>query len=387
MMSVPNARPFSHPGDLKLVSPKYLVQLLSRYTGFLESKGLSIPKPGREISNLDYAALTNILMAADSNIPCGLIDSLQCIHEMSTPEAMDRLLREAKIHGVPIDDPNLSPADLAVQIWLHDRNILERVYAERFLIRPCTFVYFQGRNRPGEEFRGVSPNIIRALEGDLDKWLGETKRGRDCKVFVYHRQDGIWFQVWHGAPLKREGCIENGEPSCVCYRPERYDVIIYQPATGELQIDADAVEEREIYRRHFGLHFFGDKDHFPGTAIYTLEPLRVDSERALVCSDVDGMELVRLCRIEFIINGLFRSVETIESEDVFAALNAGEVRIPHNARLSEGGFRIRFSDSKVAREVALRPSNIIYYERDSDWVVVEPWLRLRGFMRSRLLLI
>lgn len=385
-MAVPDIRYFSHAGDLKGASPQNLAQLLMPYTDFLKSKGLSLPKSGMEVNSFDYAALSNILMTSDSNIPCGLIDSLQCIREMATPETMDYLLREAGIHGVPIDDPDLSPADLAVQVWLHDKSILERVYAEQFLIRPCTFVYFQGREEGNTRFREPCPNIIRALEGDLDQWFQRKKRGCGCRVFVYPRQDGIWFLVWHGAPFRREGCIENGEPSCISYRPERYDVLIYQPATGELQIDADAIAEREIYRRYFGRHFFGDDHHFPGTAIYTLDPLRANGERALVCSDVDGMKLVRLCRIEFVIGRLFRSIETIESEDIFAAINAGDISIPHNARVSEGGFRIEFSDSRVPREVAIRPSNVIYYQRDSDCIVVEPWLRLRGFMLNSHLL-
>lgn len=385
-MAVPDIRYFSRPGDLKGASPKNLARLLLPYTDFLESRGLSVPKPGVEVSNLDYTALANILMTSDPNTPCELIDSLHCIREMATTEAMDYLLREVGIHGVPIDDSELSPADLAVQIWLHDRSILERVYAQQFLIRPCTFVYFQEREPHCARFRKPSPGVIRALEGDLDEWFRRRKRGRGCRVFVYPRQDGLWFLIWHGAPLKREGCIEHGEPSCICYRPERYDVLIYQPATGELQIDADAIEERETYRKLFGRHFFGDDHHFPSTAIYTLEPLRTEGERALVCSDVVGMEMVTLCRIELIISGLFRSVETIESEDVFAAMNAGEVRIPHNARLSEGGFRIRFSDSRVPREVSLRPSNMIRYQRDSDCDKVWCWLWKRGFvLGSRLL--
>lgn len=385
-MAISAARPFSHPGDLKAISPKYLTQLLAPYTSFLESRGVNLSKPGVEAYNLDYTALTNVLMTPDASTPCGLIDSLQCIREVATPEAMDHLLREAEARGLCIEGSDLSPADLAVRLWLRDRHILEYIYAQQFLIRPCTFVYFQEGDRHGEEFRGLSPSIIRAFEGDLDGWFQRRKRGQGCRVFVYPQQDGIWFLIWHGAPLKREGCIENGEPSCICYRPERYDVLVYHPAVHELQIDASASQETEVYRRYFGRHFFGDDHHFPGTAIYSLDPLISDGERALVCSDVYGMELVRLCRIEFITGNKFRSTETIEAADIFAAINAGEIKIPHNARLSAGGFRIRFSDSRVPREVALRPSNIIYYQRDSDCVMVEPWLRLRGFMSNGHLL-
>jgi hypothetical protein len=384
-MAVPDIRYFSHPDDLKGASPENLARLLLPYTDFLESRGLNIAKSGIEVSSLDYATLANILMTPDPSMPCELIDSLHYIREMAAPEAMDYLLSEAGIYGIPIDDLELSPADLAVQIWLYDRSILERGYAERCLIRPCTFVYFQERDSQCAEFRGLSPSIIRALEGDLDVWFQRSKRGRGCRVHVSTRQDGIWFLIWHGAPLRREGCIEHGKSSCICYRPERYDVLIYHPATHELQIDAGTREEREVYRRLFGRHFFGDDHHFPGTAIYTLEPLRTDGERALVCSDVDGMELVTLRRIEFVIGRSIRSTESIEANDVFAAINAGNVGIPRSCRLREAGFSIRFSDSKAPRTVSLRPSNMVCYQRDSDCDMVEWWLRLRGFaLRTHL---
>lgn len=385
-MAIHAAKYLSRAGDLKTISPKYLARLLSPYAGFLSSRGLDLSRIDANVNAIDYAALMRLLITSDPSMPCELIDSLHCIREVATPEAMEYLLQEAGIHGVPIDDPDLSPADLAVQVWLHDRSILEHIYAQQFLIKPCTLVYFQESNRSGAEFRGLSPSIIRAFEGDLDERF-KRSHGRGCRVFVYPQQDGIWFLIWHGAPIKREGCVTNGEPSCICYRPERYDVLIYQPAARELQIDADVAVEREVYRRYFGRHFFGDEHHFPGTAIYTLDPLRTDGERALVCSDVEGMELVTLCRIEFVIGGMFRSTEIRKAEDVFAAIKAGEAReIPHNARLSEGGFSIRFSDSNVPREVALRPSNMVYYQRDSDRVMVEPWLRLRGFVQRGHLL-
>lgn len=381
------ARYFSRTGDLKAISPKYLVRLLSPYTAFLSSRGLDLSRIDANVKAADYAALMRLLITSDPSIPCELIDSLHCIREVATPETMEYMLQEAGVHGVPIDDPDISPADLAVQLWLYDKSILEHIYARQFLIKPCIFVYFQERDQNSTEFRGLSPAIIRAFEGELDERFRRS-HGRGCRVFVYSQQDGIWFLIWHGAPLKREGCVENGEPSCICYRPERYDVLIYQPAVRELQIDADVAAEREVYRRYFGRHFFGDDHHFPGTAFYTLDPLRTDGERALVCSDVEGMELVTLCRLEFVIGGIFRSIGIVKAEDVFAAIKAGEVKeIPRNARLSEGGFSIRFSDSNVPREVALRPSNMVYYQRDSDRAMVEPWLRLRGFVQRGHLLI
>jgi len=41
---------------------------------------------------------------------------------------------------------------------------------------------------------------------------------------------------------------------------------------------------------------------------------------------------------------------------------------------------VKFTDSKTARTVTIRPSNIAQYTRDSDAAVVEDWLTKRGFI-------
>lgn len=386
-MAIEAARYFPQTGDIKAISPKRLVQLLSPYTEFLISKGLDLPKIDASANATGCAALIRILMASDSGTPVELVNSLHCIREVAASGTMDRLLEEAAMLGVPLDDPDLTPADLAVLIWMRDNRILERMHAEQFLVKPCTFVYFQGSRCADVAFVEPSPDTIMVLERDLNHWFESMQQGRGCRVYACHRNDGIWFVVWHGAHYRREGCIEHGESSCICYRPERYDVLIYQPATDELQISAGTRGEREIYRKLFGRHIFGDDNHFPGTAKYTLDPLKTDGERALVCSDVPGMECVRLYRLELCIDGPLRSMETVEAEDVFAAINADDIIISSRARFSEAWFRIKFVDSRIPRVVSLRPSNMIHYQRESDCVMVDPWLRLRGFvLGSRLIL-
>lgn len=387
-MALPDIRSVYRPGDLKEASPKYLVRFLSPFADFLKSKGLVLHETGNDERPLDYRKLSSILMASDPAMPRELVDSLHCVREMATPEMMDVLLDEAKAHDISIDDDvDLTPIDVALQIWVQDCRIIERKHAEQFLIKPCTFVYYQAGKPADTEFFELSPDAIKALERDLDLWFQSRKRGRGCRVFCYPHEDGIWFMVWHGAPFKREGCIEHGEPSCICYRPERHDVLVFQPATCELQIDTDTKCERDVYRKLFGRHLFGDDHHFPGTAIYSLEPLRADKEKSLTCSDIPGIEWIRLRKIEFCWGSHIRRIETFEADDVFSAIHSGEVRIPSSARITEAWFKIRFSDSKMPRTVSIRPSNIIHYQRDSDCEVVERWLRKRCFFPLNYLLL
>ena len=61
--------------------------------------------------------------------------------------------------------------------------------------------------------------------------------------------------------------------------------------------------EKELYRKEFGRHVFGNEDFFPGTSKYTLEPLRRDGPASVICTDVDGMEWARLKEIQFLWRG------------------------------------------------------------------------------------
>ena len=115
---------------------------------------------------------------------------------------------------------------------------MERKHAERYLTRPRTFDYFQTDLHPIPSFRQPSPQTLTALETDLDDWFELKKRGRGSRVFVYRKGDSIWFLVRHGDPFRREGSLEGSRASSVFYRPEKHDVLVYQPAIGEIRMHA-----------------------------------------------------------------------------------------------------------------------------------------------------
>ena len=123
-------------------------------------------------------------------------------------------------------------------MFLKDRRLLERKHAERYLTRPRTFDYFQTDLHPIPSFRQPSPQTLTALETDLDDWFELKKRGRGSRVFVYRKGDSIWFLVRHGDPFRREGSLEGSRASSVFYRPEKHDVLVYQPAIGEIRMHA-----------------------------------------------------------------------------------------------------------------------------------------------------
>ena len=381
-MATYNLRRFSHADALKTIGHTHLLALLSPHRGYLSARGVGLPGP-EEADGVDYDALVSVLMAPDSDTPPAMADALYFIHEMATPEGMDTLLQEAERNGIPLDDgSDHTPADVAVQVWLRNPDLLERKHAEQFLTRPRTFEYFQTDRRSPPEFEAPTPRELKPLESALDDWFEGKKRGRGCRVFVFPRADGVWFLVRHGDPFKREGSIKDGESSSVFYRPEKHDVLVYQPKLGELRMNAASKGEKDLYRTMFGLHLFGSEEFFPGRAKYSLEPLRDDGEMSLVCTDVEGIEWVKLKEIHFFWGGSEGEVEIRKANDIFAALAARNRTLPQKARIVRAGFHVKFADAKPPRSVTLRPSNVAQYARDSDAEILEEWLLKRGFIRS-----
>ena len=339
-----------------------------------------MPSPNAS-NGLDYEHLVEVLMSPDADTPKDLVDALFFVNEMSTDNCMDLLLEEAEKKGLSLDGkPDPTAADVAVQVFLQDRRLLERKHAEQYLTRPRSFEYFQTEARPVPAFKQPSRETLTALEHDLDEWFENKKRARGSRVFVYPKGDSIWFLVRHGDPFRREGSLDGGQTSSVFYRPEKHDVLVYEPAIGELRMNACNNGEKETYRRKFGRYLFGDEDFFPGTGKYTLEPLRRDGAASVVCTDVDGIDWVRLKEVQFLWGGAEREIEIRKANDIFAALEGRGRSIPTTAPILRAGFHVKFTDAKNPRTVTIRPSNIAQYTRDSDADVVEDWLQKRGFI-------
>jgi hypothetical protein len=359
---------------------QYLLALLLPHGGYFAGRGLVLSSSdGAEIN---HQARADILLSPDDAMPTPLVDSLYYVNEMDTPEGMDDLLSAAAANGIQLDSgAEMTPADVAVQVWMKDRGLFERQHAEQFLCRPRSFESFQSHECPGRKAEPTNDSLA-ALEADLDDWFETKKRGRGSRVFAYPKDSEVWFLVRHGQPFKREGSLKGKESSSVYYRPEKHDVVVYNQVLGELRVNAASKGEKELYQAAFGLHLFGTEDYFPGTAKYTLEPLRHDGEASLVCNDVDGMEWAKLTEIRYYWGGAEGEVEIRRAEDIFAALQRRRGQIPGGPRprIVRATFKVKFADSNTPRSVCIRPSNIAQYSRDADGALVEQWLTKRGFI-------
>lgn len=379
-MATYNLRRFSKPDMLRKIKRQHLITFLASYDDYFADRGLNLP-PAVSSDSLDYDALCRILQTPDTSTPDGLAEALFFVNEMSTIKGFDAIQDE--IEGTDLDvqiSKDAAHADLVIQVWILDQSIIERLHAEQFLSRPRSFEYFCSENRPGNGFVVPDAKTVKLLETDLDDWFEKKRRGRSSKVFVFSKPDATWFLVRHGEPFTRESTIKDGESSSVYYRPEKYDVLSYNPESGEIKINAKSKGEKELYRTCFGHHLFGNKEHFSNKSKFTFAPLSEQMADALLCDDIDGMEWIKLKEIHVFRGGPHKEIEIRKAEDLMAVYLENDKRIFPKQRIMKATLEVKFEDAKSSRAVTINAGNKASFKRDDDAELLEEWMTRRGFI-------
>ncbi|MDP8239967.1 MAG: hypothetical protein P9X24_12825 [Candidatus Hatepunaea meridiana] len=374
-----NLRRFANPDMLKTIQLKHLIQLLKPNEDYLSGRGLSLSADRHE--DFDYELLANILIDPDGQIPMDLLNALYFVHEMSHEDGMDDLIQGVQESGLVISsEDDSSPADIAVQVWLQDSNLLERKHAEQSMQKKRSFEYFLAEETSLKTTPSLDTPTIAILEKNLEEWFLANKRGRGTKVFAFDREDEVRFLVRHGRPFRREGSIVDGQSSSIFFRPENHDVLVYDKALGELRMNAENKRIKKIYLEFFGKYLFGNKNHFPGANKYTLEPLRIDGRSSLVCSDIPGLEWIRLKEVQYSWDSEIPETEIHKATDLFQCMADREEEIPEEVGLIGASFDVKFENIRSPRTLTICRGNIAQYSHDDDCVCLEKWMTKRGFI-------
>ncbi len=373
-------RRFSKLEMIAAIHPRHLRVFLAPYTGYLEQRGVQLPA-GDESLAFPYGAIAQLLMTPDAAMPGEMVEALYYIHEMATPQGHDAMIEALEETGLELEsDERATALDLAMQIWLKAPRLLERLHAEQNLFRPRSFEYYRSAEGPLPGSIEPDEEARRRLEADLDRWFVRKRRGRTAQVHIYNQSDSVWFLVRHGEPYKFENVIKEGESGCIFFRPEKFDVIVFEPQTGEIRINARTKGERELYRTMLGQHLFGDPEFFGERSRFILEPLARDGQAALVCRDIAGLEWVKLKEVHLFWGGLHGEVEIRKADDLFDALAMRGNSLPRHVRMTKACFAVKFVHAKVPRTVTISSSNRAQYKRDDDGGIIEQWMRRRGFI-------
>ena len=274
-------------------------------------------------------------------------------------------------------------ADLVTKIWLEAPQALlklkERDAGSRSRRR---FESFRARDPHDDLAADALPRQFDELEADLKAWFISKKCGIGCRVIRTDSPGEIRFMVQHGQPCKRQPSLSGLHRTCTLFRPARTDLVIYDTVNQELRISAGAKGELQLYREKFGQHVFGDPETFIYTQKYTLAPLKREGPSSLHCRDVQGMEWVRLAEIAYAWPGTLGHIEKHQADDLFSALQKRRLCIEARTKLLHARFAVKLAGEANPGPVFVQPPNVVEYGRGEDAVVIENWLRARGFVMT-----
>lgn len=369
---------FPRPQLLHSISPRNLLPLLAPHRNYFEGQGLSLSVD----ADLDYAALADVVMLPDSEVPPELLEALSLIHELATAEGMDALLDGSRERNIDLNlGHDASPADVAARAWCKNPELARRAHAERANPPMRTFrTYCATGGEPGKRIEAIMRLEIQWLEDELSNWFEARNRGRGCRIQVHRQEDFLWFLVSRGGLVRRKADFQKESLPGATYRPREVDVLLYNARSREIHICAGRPQENDFYSRKFGLWLFGSEDVFTEETRYTLDPLTGRAEEALTCVDVSGITSVRLTEVDVQWCSGFGGLLSLKADDVLRALSTQNEQIPGDRFIVRACFLMEFDGVSVPRRITVRAGNVAEYTRECDIIVAEEWLARRGFI-------
>ncbi len=370
---------FARVDVLRQARPKWLRKLFEPHESFFTDRGVVFD----ESEEFDYEKLAEVLAKPDPDMDDKLIEALFFIHEMSKDEDMGRILDEnnkrpagEQISFDFLDAP--TAMEVAIQTWLTDRSFLEEKHAEQKVSSRRSFQTYPS-HKP-EPLAKFDADAKAKIINRVDDWLVKMKRERNTRIVSFNNPDGIWFMIRHGLPFRREGSIDKGQSGAVYFQPEHFDVVVYDPDTGDLRINAENDKVTEIYRKAFGSFLFGSEDRFQKIDQFSLDPLLEQGEKSLVCSDTPGLEKITLKEAAYYWGGNHNEMEIRKADDLFAAYRDRKLELPNHGRLISATFDVKFDNVKTTRSFTIRLPRGTKFQRDEDGMALYNWMRKRGFI-------
>lgn len=369
---------FTRPDGLKRIANDNLIKFLLPYTGYLSGRSFTVPTdPSAEFPHDELAKL---LMQYDANIPPDLVNGLYYIDEVASNETLEEMMERANDAGITLAvDGKSTPADVATQIWNAKPDLLIERAVRSLAFQKSSFMYFLGKTARKRSLPATPDTQLKKLETEMDPWFESKQRGKGTRVFAFPRTDKVWLLVRHGMPMIREGKHEDdGSAGVAFYRPQKHDVVIYDADQDVLAVNADTKGARTLYRESIGLVLFGDKEYFGEGEIFTLAPIRDDGPDCLVCSDIEGIDRVRLREVVRVLPGRIPITEITRASDLFAALgDHADTKFKYGTIIA-AKFGVLFRGARQERVVNLSKGSA-RYDRDTDAPAVEAWLDARNF--------
>lgn len=380
---------FTDIGLLKRLDFPLLIRLLEQHKSFFDGRDgfVWVDSP----DEFSYDSLHEIMMNLDTLAPVELLESLYYVERLADDEYFDDLLQIAGRQNVDLEQmPNPTVTDLVLLLCLECLDevaqyhaIIYRADAQKRAKRFESYFPTDGVPQP---MRKPTKSIRERMETELNSWAKSHKRGIGMRVFINQDEGGaVWFMIRHGQPMKRENTVEeDGSNGLAFYRPEKFDVAVYYPDSGELAIGVRAKRQKMAYAQTIGRYCFCNENYFSTEteSKYTLAPLLENGVDALYSSiDIPEIEKVTLYELHIAHEKNKENLEMRRNRDLFRAFEkqGRDITNERDIALLKAKLIFHFSDKRT-RIVTLEPPNTGIYDREAEHDLIHAWLTERGFI-------
>jgi hypothetical protein len=363
---------FNDIAILRSIEPNRFRTFLLRFDNYLRSQGFNIPESA-VFTDAHLQRLIGILNAHDGSTQADMIEALFQISEVSNDQGMEALLLVASKTGIELPEGDLTPADLALLIWLHDPDQLRRANCERIVLRFQSFYCFMNRTLEAPLFEMPADGVLQRIEERTNQFNRNRQRGGGAAVWMYEFGNEVAFLIRFGGSLKRDEVMDNDQCRPDIRRPVGYDLVVYNIETGELRIRADLVSERRFYCRLFSEQLFDDPEFFEHGETFNLDVIYRLGEDVQSPGLVFGIKRVTLVEIQEVLLGEKTLHVTFKSEAIFEAIREHNKRLTPTGRLLIAKFRIFLEDSGEVT-VTVCSGNKIRFSRQVGTAAIDRWM-------------
>ncbi|MCW5713451.1 MAG: hypothetical protein KIT43_02890 [Bauldia sp.] len=369
---------FSDPETIRRLDQRLLTEFLAPHREYLLRKSIDLDAP-----LLEHERLVELLMNPGPDVPDVLVDALVHVHDCFADEIAEDMMSEPEVAALGIG-PDATALDVALRVWMFRPEILRARLAETIARRQQSFLYYGGaaaeRPRTGPN---TSDAVLQRVQNELGQWFEKNHFGAGCKVFAFPSGEQTWFVVRHGQRKVREPSQgDDGTPSTELFRPQKYDVLLYDRREDWLAVHSGSKRKIALYLKAVGRGIFGDASYFTRGDIFTLAPLVDDGSASMNCQDIPGLERIRLVEVHRSWGGVHQEVEIRKANDIFASLAARNATLEYG-KLTSAVMRVQFTASERERSVTIRLPSSARYERNDDSELIGRWLARRGFVKRR----
>ena len=324
-----------------------------------------------------WQQLIGILNAHDDSAPAELIEALFHVSEIANDQGMDSLLVAASKTGIELPEGDLTAADLALLIWMHDPDLLRRTACERLVLRFQSFYCYMNRTLDAPLFELPPDRVLRQIEQGINLHNRGRRRGGGAAVWMYEFGNEVAFLIRCGGSLRRDEVMVNDQCRLDIRRPVGYDLVVYNQTSGELRIRAELIGERRFYCRLFSEQLFADPEFFEHCETFKLDAIYELGEEVQSAAMVPGIQRITLLEIQEVLLGERTLHVTLKSEAIFEAFREHSRRLSPAGRLLSAKFRVELQDIGEVT-VTICSGNKIRFSRQVGAAAIDQWLTHHG---------